>query len=266
VLSFRAEGRSVVRAADIIALVGSEPTGRKVTRNLVRKGWLTRLIGGRYLFLPPENGPENLGENNALAVASAVIEPSYVGWWAAASYHGFTTQKPTTLCVATRRQFPSRTIEGNTIRFISVVERKFFGSKIYGLYGRKATLSLPAKTIVDCVDRPDLAGGPSEVARIVYGASANLEPTEVLKAALRMKSTATLQRLGYLADLVGWTWPEPLRFRLRAAIPNKARTIFGRAERRDGDAGYVASWGLLVHARTADLLADVPRIQEPKAN
>ena len=264
VLSFREEGRGVVRAADIIALLGSEQAARKVTLNLVRKGWLTRLVGGRYLFLPPEYGPENLGENNALALASAVVEPSYVGWWAAASFHGFTTQKPITICVATRRQYLPRSIEGNDIRFISVVERKFFGFKAYDLYGRQAAISLPAKTAVDCVDRPDLVGGASEATRIVYGAAASTEPKEVLEAALQMKSTALLQRLGYLIDLVGWTWPEGLRERLRSAIPKTARTVFGRAKRRDGDAGYVAAWGLIVHARVSDLLADVPRIRQTR--
>src|SRR5580658_7667371 len=125
VLSFREQGRSIVRAADVISILGNEQTGRKVTRNLLRKGWLTRLVGGRYLFLPPEHGPENLGENNVLALASAVVDPSYVGWWAAASFHGLTTQKPMSIAVATLRQVPGRTIEGAEIRFIKLTKRKF---------------------------------------------------------------------------------------------------------------------------------------------
>jgi len=266
VLSFREQGRSIVRAADVISILGSEQTARKVIRNLLRKGWLTRLLGGRYLFLPPEHGPENLGENNALALASAVVEPSYVGWWAAASYHGFTTQKPTTICVATRRQLSARSIEGNEIRFVSVVERKFFGFKTYDLYGREATISQPEKTVADCVDRPDLAGGAAEVTRILYGASSGVDPAEILNAALRMKSVALLQRLGYLTDLVGWKWPEPQRERLHAAISKSARTVFGRAQRAEGDVGYVAPWGLIVHARASELLADVPQIKPTGSN
>ena len=230
-------------------------------RNLLRKGWLTRLVAGRYLFLPPEYGPENLGENNALALASAVVEPSYVGWWAAASYHGFTTQKPMTISVATRRQLSPRTLEGNNIRFVKVVERKFFGFKAYDLYGREAALSTPVKTVVDCLDRPDLAGGAAEVARILYGAAVDANPEEVIDTALRMKSTALLQRLGFLADLVGWKWPDALRARLRAAIAPSTRSVLGRVTRADGDIGYVAAWGLLVHATTADLMADVPKVK-----
>ena len=262
VLSFREQGRTIVRAADVIETLGKESTARKVIHNLLRKGWLTRLVAGRYLFLPPERGPENLGENNALAVASAVVEPSYVGWWSAASYHGFTTQKPMAISVATLRPLPARTIEGNEVRFIKVVERKFFGFKPYELYGRQVVLSTPVKTVVDCIDRPGLTGGAAEVTRIVHGAVADLDPQALIDAAFRMKSTALLQRLGFLADLIGWKWPKALRPQLRAAIAPSTRAVFGRAERKAEDIGYVAAWGLLVHAAKSDLLADVPRSQQ----
>ncbi len=81
VLSMTEQGRGVVRAEDVIGLAGSEPAGRRVIRSLLRKGWLSRLVGGRYMFVPPAHGPENTGESNALAMAAAAAEPSYVGWW-----------------------------------------------------------------------------------------------------------------------------------------------------------------------------------------
>src|SRR6476469_1566910 len=127
VLSLREQNQAVVRASEIVALLGSETSARKVIRNLVRKGWLSRILGGRYMLLPPEHGPENLGENNILALAAAAVEPSYIGWWSAASYHGFTTQKPMAVFVAVQRQTPSRTIEGSEVRFVKVTSRKFFG-------------------------------------------------------------------------------------------------------------------------------------------
>ncbi len=259
VLSFREQGRGVVSASDVIFLLRNEGTARKVIHNLLRKGWITRLKGGRYLFLPPEYGPENLGENNPLALASAVVERSYVGWWSAASFHGLTTQKPTTITVAVLHQVPSCTVEGNEIRFVKVVARKFFGFKTYDVYGREATLSTPVKTLVDCIDRPDLAGGPSEVTRITYGASKVVSLEELAEVALQMKSTATLQRLGFLCDLVGWELPSGIRRRMREAIPSTVRTIFGRSRRKSGDIGYVPAWGVIVHAAKSDLLADVPR-------
>jgi len=262
VLSFREQGRDVVEADDIISLLASEKTGRKVIRNLVRKGWLTRLVGGRYMFLPPERGAENIGENNPLAVASAVVDESYVGWWSAASFHGFTTQKPATVFVAVRKQTAPLTIEGAEIRFVSVEARKFFGFKTYNVYGRSTRISDPEKTLVDCIDRPDLAGGPSELTRIVHAAMAEIDQEKLMIAAFQMNSKALLQRLGFLSDLVERPLKDEPRQQLRAAIPKKTRSTFGARARREGDIGYVAEWELHVHARKDELLSEVPRIRK----
>ncbi|HXW29831.1 MAG TPA: type IV toxin-antitoxin system AbiEi family antitoxin, partial [Xanthobacteraceae bacterium] len=175
VLSFREQGRDVAEAGDIMSLLDSEHTGRKVIRNLVRKGWLTRLGGGRYMLLPPERGVESVGENNPLAVAAAAVEESYVGWWSAAAFHGFTTQQPAIVLVAVRRQVRPRTVEDAEIRFITLPARKFFGFKTYSLYGRSTRISEPEKTLIDCADRPKLSGGPAEVTRIVHAAMGEVD-------------------------------------------------------------------------------------------
>jgi len=261
VLSFREQGRSVVRVADVLELLHSETSARGVIRNLVRKGWLARIVGGRYLLLPPEYGPENLGESNILALAAAAVDPSYIGWWSAAAFHGFTTQKPMSVFVAVLRQTPARAIEGTEVHFIKVTQRKFFGHETYNVYDRPVSISTPAKTLIDCLDRPDLAGGPSELARITHNALATVDADELLAAAVSMKSKATMQRLGFLSDLVGRPLPDEVRQALRDAIPRSYRSHFGRRERRDGDLGYVAAWGLYANARREDLLAEVPRIK-----
>jgi predicted transcriptional regulator of viral defense system len=262
VLSFREQGRDIVEADEIIGLLKSEPTGRKVIRNLLRKGWLTRLKGGRYMLLPPERGVENLGENNPLAVAAAVVEQSYVGWWSAAAFHGFTTQQPAVVFVAVTRQTRSRIVEDAEIRFVTVPARKFFGFKTYSVYGRSTRIAEPEKTLIDCVDRHDLAGGPVEVTRIVHEAMPEIDQRKLVDAAMQMKSTSLLQRLGFLTDIGERPLGEQLRARLRATIPKSARSIFGRRERGKDDIGYVTDWGLFVHARKSDLLAEVPRIRK----
>jgi predicted transcriptional regulator of viral defense system len=262
VLSFREQGRTVVRASDVLDLLGSENSARKVIRNLIKKGWLSRILGGRYMLLPPEHGPENLGENNILALAAAAVEPSYIAWWSAASYHGFTTQKPMTVFVAVQRQLPSRTIEGSDVRFIKVIPRKFFGYEPYKVYDRIVLISAPEKTFVDCLDHPELCGGPSELARIAHSALAKLDLEKLRDTALSMKSKAILQRLGFVSDLVGRPLPEELRLTFRNAVPKSNRSTFGRAERREGDIGYVAAWGLYVNAKREELLSEVPRIQK----
>jgi predicted transcriptional regulator of viral defense system len=165
------------------------------------------------------------------------------------------------ISVATIRQIALRSIEGTDVRFVKLTKRKFFGFAKYNVYGRDVAISTPVKTVVDCADRPELAGGPAELARIVYGSSAQLDPHDLSDAATKMESIALLQRLGFLADLTGWNWPGNIRRQIRSAIPKSARSTFGRNERQQGDIGYVADWGIFVNATRQDLLADIPQIQ-----
>lgn len=256
-LSLCEQGKEVITTGDINSLLNKENTSRKVVHNLLRKGWLTRLKGGRYLFLPPEYGPKSTGENNPFVVASALVDASYIGWWSAASFHGLTTQRPMVITVATLQQLPSRVVEDTKIQFVKIVPRKFFGYKNYNVYQREVKFSTPAKTVVDCIDRLDLAGGYSEVTRIFHEASTIISPEELFENALKMKSTALLQRIGFLADLVKWELPLDIREKIRTAIPTSTRSTFGRAARKEGDIGYVKDWGLIVHANASDLLTEV---------
>ena len=210
------------------------------------------------MLLPPEYGPENRGENNPIALAAA--EPSYVGWWSAAAFHGFTTQKPMAVTVATQRQMPTRTIEGTDVPSKSP-RKSSPGSRHTPSIAALRRSRTRRRLVIDCIDRPDLAGGPAELTRVVYTAMGEIDHEKLVTAAMAMKSTALLQRLGFLTDLVGRKLPEKLRLQVRNAIPKSTRSIFGRRDRRQDDIGYVADWGLIVYARRNHLLAEVPRIK-----
>ena len=259
VLSLRERGSEAVDVSDIRSLAGPGTATRNVIQQLVRKGWLSRVRRGRYVLLPPEHGPDNLGENNVLALATAAVTPSYAGWWSAASFHGFTTQTPLTTFIAVTGKMPERQLEGSTVRFVHLSKPKFFGSQLYLLYGRQIPISSPAKTLIDCLDRPALAGGVAEVVRIADRALAKISGEEVAETALRFGSKSLMQRLGAICDLVGRSLPDPVRQRLRAAVPKSARSRFGRGHPLEGDIGYVAAWGLFIDARRDELLAEIPR-------
>jgi predicted transcriptional regulator of viral defense system len=110
---------------------------------------------------------------------------------------------------------------------------------------------------VDCVDRPDLCGGPSELTRILFAALSDVDPNDVLLAVMELGSKVVMQRLGFLADLVGRPLPPHVCEALRSVIPSTYCSFFGRAERKKGDIGYVSKWGLFVNARETDFLAEV---------
>jgi predicted transcriptional regulator of viral defense system len=263
VLTLCERGRKTVDLKDIQSLVGKGNATRNVIQRLTHKGWITRLRRGRFLLLPPEYGPENLGENNLLALATSAQSPSYAGWWSAASFHGFTTQMPLTAVVAVRNPALDREIEGSPVHFVRLTERKFFGFELYPVYGREVPISSPVKTLIDCLDRPALAGGATEVARIASVALAKVSAEEAVDTAIKFGSKSLMQRLGALCDLIARPLPAPARERLRASIPKSARSRFGRGQALAGDIGYLRDWGLYVDAQPSDLLAEVA---EPKTD
>jgi len=89
-ITSRAGPKRRPKPKDVIAPAGLGTQGAKVHLNLYEKAGSPGLVGGRYLFLPPEHGPENLGENNILALASAVGRAILYRLVVGASFHGLT--------------------------------------------------------------------------------------------------------------------------------------------------------------------------------
>lgn len=264
VLALTARHASTVTVAEASEILGGESRARGVLRRLHDRGWLQRAVGGRYVLLPPEWGAEKVEDFDVYVLASATVETGYVGWWAAASRHGFTTQVPSVLHVAADRQIAPRDIQGTEVRYVKLTPKKFFGWQDMISFGRTFRISTPAKTVIDCVDRPDLCGGLVELARIVAGGMQSVSDRDLVDSALRLGSVSTCQRLGYFVDLTDSSFlSHDERARLRGAIPAGARSIVGRESSEPDDVGYVRDWGLLVHARESDLLSEVPR-RSPK--
>src|SRR5258708_31967170 len=78
VLGFSERGLKGVAREDIIKLLGASPKAvDNIIESLRRKGWLERASWGKYLLIPPDQGPEALGNSNLLAQASLIAEPYY---------------------------------------------------------------------------------------------------------------------------------------------------------------------------------------------
>jgi predicted transcriptional regulator of viral defense system len=232
----------------------------KILRSLQSKGWLEGLGAGDYVLIPPERGPEVLGDSNPLALAWASVQPSYVGWWNAAAFHHLTTQHPVEITIATTKPHRRRVISGEDVRYIHLMQYKFFGSMTAKLYGRSFEVSDREKTVIDCVDRPSLCGGHSEVCRIVSRAADDLDWDKLLVYCRRFESTSLIQRIGFFLELVA-SPPEDLIENLQSMIGPNDRSALGLPVRNDPDAiGFVRRWKLHVPFSRAKLLAEVPSV------
>src|SRR5580700_497980 len=109
VLGLTERHRREATRAEIVELLGrSEKAADHVIESLRRKGWLERATWGEYLLVPPEQGPDALGESNLLALASRIADPYYVGFGTAATHYGLTTQHRNVIWLVTPERLRDR--------------------------------------------------------------------------------------------------------------------------------------------------------------
>ena len=168
----------------------------------------TRKLGGRYLLVPPEMGPDALGESNVLALASRIAEPYYFGYGTAAMHYGFTTQRRHVIQLVTPVRTRNRRVLDTEVRIVNPLPRKFFGFGSVDVLGHTVMMSDREKTAIDCIDRPALAGGEGEAATVLATACRRIDWHKTARYLERMSSKSLTRRFGWLAERAGADIPE----------------------------------------------------------
>lgn len=177
-------------------------TSKSIASKLVRKNWLTRLKRGTYLINPLSAGKEPAYTEHEFMIASSLVSPYYIGYMSALNYYGFTEQTPFTIFIASTIRKGEIKIHGVPYRVIQMSEKKFFGMTTIAIENTKVHISTPAKTIADCLDKPQYAGGMPEITKALDSAKDRIDMGDVLAALIKMRSGAGIKRLYYLIDLL----------------------------------------------------------------
>ena len=265
VLNMAEHGSKEIERQEIIDMLGvSSQATDHVIRSLRRKGWLERASWGRYLLIPPEMGPDALGESNVLALASRIAQPYYFGYGTAAMHHGFTTQHRRVVQLVTPMRVRNRRVLDTEVRIVNPVPGKFFGFGSTDVPGYTVMMSDHEKTAIDCIDRPDLAGGEGEAATILATACRRIDWHKAAGYLERMSSKTLTRRFGWLAERAGATIPEDVRTHLQDLAKGSGRAYFGPRTPKPGAIGYQESWQLTANVASHEL-SDSAGIARPRS-
>jgi len=249
--------REATRQEIIRVLGGSAKAADHVIESLRHKGWLERAAWGKYLLVPPDQGPDAIGDSNLLALASRIVEPYYFGFGTAAAHYGLTTQHRSVIFLVTPARLRGRQVGGARVRFFTQAASKFFGFEPVDVLGYKVMMSEREKTAIDCIDHPDLAGGVGEAAAILATASRRFDWTKAVDYLERIDSGALVRRFGWFLDYLNADLPEDVRARLLKLAGRSRKTWLGtdptRARAVKGALGFDETWRVFVNV-TADEL------------
>lgn len=175
--------------------------------DMVRRGLLMRLNKGLYYLIPYEKDAESFMPDWHL-VAGYLVRGAkhYIGYYSALQIHNLIIQPSLKEQIVVSQQFrPSVvTIKEVDFQFIYHNKHHFFGYQDTWIDSfHKVSCSDLEKTLIDCLFRPDYAGGTVEIAKALYQSKEKIKFDKLLEYAMRFNSKAVIKRLGFLLEVLG---------------------------------------------------------------
>lgn len=227
---------------------------KRLLGNMVRRGLLMRVKEGLYYVIPFEQNPETFMPDWHLLSQYLVGDAEYyIGYFSALQIHSLTTQPHLKEQIVVNKQIKPSTllVKGIPFQFIYHNEAHFFGNKKMWIDSfNKVYCSDLEKTIIDCLFKPQYAGGITEIARAIHKSKDKIDYSKLLDYVKRFQSQAVIKRLGFLLELLEIENPvidklQKLRTNsfvlLEPSYPKEGKTIFRWAIQQNLDSDSILS-------------------------
>jgi predicted transcriptional regulator of viral defense system len=184
----------------------SENAAWELLSDMTKRGLLMRIKQGLYYIIPFEQDPLTfMPDWHLLAECLAKDINHYIGYYSALQLHNLTTQPALNELIITDRQVRPSIIKvkGTNFQFIYHNQKHFFGAeKIWVDSYQKVSCSDLEKTFVDCLYKPEHAGGIVETGKALYKAKKSINYDKLLRYCVQFDSQAVIKRLGFLLELL----------------------------------------------------------------
>jgi len=178
---------NIFKTKDLMLLLNIDRTkSYNLIKALKKKKAIETIKGGLYA----------LYGTSELIIGSYLNWPSYLSFWSALSYYGFTDQLPKTMFFASTR-YRKKT---KNYKYITISKRRFFGYINVG----NIIIAEKEKAIIDSLLFPKYAGGVRELIDCIKAAKNELDINKLIDYAIKIKSKAVLRRLGFILELIGF--------------------------------------------------------------
>ena len=161
-------------------------------QSLKRKGIIINPKRNRYAL-------QSVTERNAFAVSTSIVVPSYVSFWSALSFYGFTEQQVNAIQLVSPKQEKNFVLAGHRVEITVFRPKRFFGY----VRERGFNIATKEKAIIDSLYMPEKSGGLEEVVKCMQNAWKELDKKKLIQQFLRFGNKSLCARAGYLIEKLG---------------------------------------------------------------
>lgn len=171
--------------SDIRKRISSAAHAKLFLYRLTKKGLIKRITKNVYTT-----------KNNIYTIASHVVYPSYISFWPASAFLGYTEQILNTVVIATTRRVKPVLFNGYNIEFVSL--KDFFGYRKISTIDGEIFLVEPEKLLIDCFLRPEKIGNFDEIIKVFE--KADISKEKLIEYLRKIRSKAVVKRVGCLLE------------------------------------------------------------------
>lgn len=239
---------------DAVAIVGDRGAARTNLQRLVRAGYVKPLKRRLYQLVPPENlGSRRVEPFDKFLLGRKLVSPYFFSYHSALEMHGVANSAAfNTVYIASPRQFRAIRLRG--VGYVWVRKTKLFGTETVVWSDKRAVVSDRERTIIDCLDRVELAGGLEEAFKSIASFPSVDKKRLLSYLALSGKKSLT-RKLGLLLSMEevrrAWNIDDALLDRLRRSVTDKV--YYFAAGKREGR--LVKEWNLIVPKNLGAVIA-----------
>ena len=179
---------------------------RELLSDMTRRGLLMRLKDGLFYIIPYEQDADSFVPDWHLIVEYLVSGAGhYIGYYSALQIHNLITQPSLKEQIVVSQQIRPSEIKIKNVRFQFIYhnEKHFFGAKKIWIDSfNKVSCSDLEKTFIDCLFKPEYAGGIVEIAKAIYVSRDKIKFDKLLDYAIKFDSQAVIKRLGFLLEML----------------------------------------------------------------
>lgn len=201
-------GVVIARAEDLSSVLDvSFSWAKNILSKLARHGAAQRVGRGKYVVIPADvmYGRKSYVADPLVLVSELMKGTEYyVAYYSAAHVHGLVEQMPFRTTVAVLKQMRPIGIGNVSVSFVNLKKSRFFGHEEIKYSDATLNVSDLEKTVVDCVDRPELCGGIQEVVRTLANVfeTGHVNWQRLVSYVRKFQSHAVAQRLGFIIDFL----------------------------------------------------------------